>query len=154
MRSRGVTLWRVSNYASLSGVGGMRTAGRWHSRGHPVIYCSEDPSTALLEILVHMEVDAEDLPPTFQVLKIVSTQDVSRERPALKILRSDWRNDLAATRHAGDLWLRSGNSLLLQVPSVLVPERHNYLVNPLHAEMKKLQIAAAYRHPFDPRLLR
>ena len=68
--SGGVTLWRESNYATLDGAGGTYVSGRWHTRRHPVIYCSEDPSTALLETLVHLEIDAEDRPGTFQVLKI------------------------------------------------------------------------------------
>ena len=71
--SGGVTLWRVSNYATLDGVGGTYVAGRWHTKGHPIVYCSEDPSTALLETLVHIEIDAEDRPQIFQVLKIQSS---------------------------------------------------------------------------------
>ena len=53
--SDGIVLWRVSNYATLDGAGGLYVSGRWHTKGHPLIYCSEDPSTALLETLVHIE---------------------------------------------------------------------------------------------------
>jgi RES domain-containing protein len=151
---RGVTLWRVSNYDSLGGVGGMLVGGRWHSIGHPVVYCSEDPSTALLETLVHLEVDAEDRPETFHVLKILSSQSVSIEQLTPRKLSSDWPANLAETRAVGDEWLRSTRTLLLEVPSSLVPERHNFLVNPNHPERKRLRITARYTHPFDARFFR
>jgi RES domain-containing protein len=150
----GVTLWRISNYASLEGTGGLYASGRWHTKGHPVVYCSEDPSTALLETLVHLEIDIEDRPEFFQVLKIESAQDVSLEKVDIERLGLNWQDDLIRSRSAGDHWLRSQASLLLLVPSVLVPERRNYLVNPLHPESKSLRITGRYSHPFDGRLLR
>jgi RES domain-containing protein len=150
----GITLWRVSNYASLEGTGGLYVSGRWHTKGHPVVYCSEDPSTALLETLVHSEIDSEERPETFQVLKIESSQKVSIEQIEAGRLGSEWRSDLARMRREGDEWLQSGRSLLLEVPSVLVPERRNYLINPAHAEMKFLRITARYSHPFGRRFLR
>ncbi len=150
----GITLWRVSNYASLEGTGGLYVSGRWHTKGHPVVYCSEDPSTALLETLVHIEIDSEDRPETFQVLKIESSEQVSIEQVNIAKLGAEWRDDLARTRNAGDEWLQSARSLLLEVPSVLVPERRNYLINPVHPEMKNLRITARYSHPFDQRFLR
>lgn len=149
-----IILWRVSNYASLDGTGGLYVSGRWHTKGHPVVYCSEDPSTALLETLVHIEIDSEDRPEIFQVLKIQSAQEVSIEQIEATRLGSEWRSNLARTRSQGDEWLQSGRSLLLEVPSVLVPERRNYLINPAHAEMKFLRITARYSHPFDRRFLR
>jgi RES domain-containing protein len=150
----GTTLWRVSNYASLDGTGGLYVSGRWHTKGHPIVYCSEDPSTALLETLVHMEIDSEDRPETFQVLKIESSQEVSIEQIDTTQLGSDWRSNLTSTRSLGNEWLQSGRSLLLEVPSVIVPERRNYLINPAHPEMKNLRITARYSHPFDRRFLR
>ncbi len=150
----GITLWRVSSYASLEGTGGLYVSGRWHTKGHPVVYFSEDPSTALLETLVHIEIDSEDRPETFQVLKIESSEQVSIEQVDIAKLGAEWREDLARTRSAGDEWLQSARSLLLEVPSVLVPERRNYLINPMHPEMKSLRITARYSHPFDQRFLR
>lgn len=149
-----ITLWRVSNYASLDGVGGLYAAGRWHPKGHPIVYCSEDPSTALLETLVHLEIDAEDRPETFQVLKIQSKQPVSLDRVDSKVLGRDWTQDFRRTRELGDAWRNEKRTLLLEVPSVLVPERRNFLVNPAHPEMKKLRIVARYSHPFDARFFR
>ena len=50
-------LWRISNYADLSGIGGLRAAGRWHSQGRRIVYLADHESSALLEMLVHMDRD-------------------------------------------------------------------------------------------------
>jgi RES domain-containing protein len=152
--SGSVTLWRVSNHESLDGIGGMYAGGRWHSKGQLVLYCSEDPSTALLETLVHIEIDAEDRPENFHVLKIESGKPVSTEHVKLEKAGPGWREDLTFTRPIGDEWLSSRRFLLLEVPSVLVPERRNFLLNPVHPEMKKMRITARYSHPFDSRFFR
>jgi RES domain-containing protein len=147
-----VILWRVSNYASLDGSGGLLVSGRWHSRGRLVIYCAWNPATALLETLVHMEIDSEDRPEHLQVLRIEGPDTLSRERMEPPALPSDWPGDLAVTQSIGDGWLEERRSLLLEVPSVLVPETWNVLVNPQHSQAGRLRITAIYEHPFDIRL--
>src|ERR1700733_13899283 len=112
-------LWRISNYETLDGVGGLLVSGRWHTKGHPVVYCTLNPSTALLETLVHMEIDSEDRPERFQVLRIEGPDSLSTEEIALTSLPSDWAEDISITQTVGDRWLTEGRSLLLQVPSVL-----------------------------------
>ena len=96
--SGGVTLWRISNYVSLDCIGGMYASGRWHTKGYLVVYCSEDPSTALLEILVDLEIDGEDRPQSFQAVKIEATQSVTIERADTKKLGANWPTDLIKTR--------------------------------------------------------
>jgi RES domain-containing protein len=145
-------LWRVSNYQSLDGVGGLYVSGRWHTKGHPVVYCTLNPATALLETLVHIEIDSEDRPERFQVLRIEGPESLSIERVEADSLSSNWAEDINATQAIGDRWLSEKRSLLLQVPSVLVPETWNVLVNPLHVEFNLLKIIAMYEHPFDSRL--
>lgn len=146
-------LWRVSNYPSLDGIGGLYVSGRWHTKGHPVVYCAPNPATALLETLAHLEIDAEDRPERFQVLRIEGPETLSRERLAPSELAENWAEDLLVTQEYGDRWLRENRALLLEVPSVLVPETWNVLVNPLHPEMNQLQITKTYQHPFDTRLV-
>jgi len=144
-------LWRVSNYQSLDGVGGLYVSGRWHTKGHPVIYCTLDPATALLETLVHIEIDSEDRPERFQVLRIEGPESLSIEKVQADSLSPNWAEDMNATQAIGDRWLSEKRSLLLQVPSVLVPETWNVLVNPQHVEINLLKIIAMYEHPFDSR---
>lgn len=147
-------LWRVSNYASLDGVGGLYSSGRWHTRGHPIVYCTWNPSTALLETLVHIEIDAEDRPERVHVLKIEGPDSVSIERVKLDELPSGWLPDWSITQQVGNMWLASRRTLLLEVPCVLAPETWNVLVNPQHPEIDQLTIRNVYEHPLDARLFR
>ncbi len=62
--------WRISNYADLSGEGGRLAAGRWNRLGRRIVYLAEHPALALLETLVHLEIDAEDMPNRFRLLSI------------------------------------------------------------------------------------
>jgi len=130
-------------------MGGLFVSGRWHTKGRPVVYCTLNPSTALLETLVHLEIDSEDRPERFQVLKIEGPDTLSQER--IFALPSAWADDLGVTQSLGDRWLSEERSLLLAVPSVLVPETWNVLVNPRHMEANLLKIALTYDHDFDVR---
>jgi RES domain-containing protein len=148
-----VILWRVSNYQTLDGVGGLYVSGRWHTKGHPVVYCTLNPATALLETLVHIEIDSEDRPERFQVLRIEGPDTLSIKKIEVGALSSNWTEDITSTQSIGDIWLSEGRSLLLEVPSVLVPETWNILVNPQHPEANLLKITMTYEHAFDARLL-
>jgi len=68
-------LWRISKHADLSGRGGVLLEGRWHRKGTPVVYCSDHPSTALLEVLGHLQ--PEQIPPSFQLIKIKCHDNIS-----------------------------------------------------------------------------
>jgi len=56
-----VTLWRISDHPKLNGAGGLVVPGRWHTQGWRVAYCAPNPATSLVEVLVHIEVDSDDL---------------------------------------------------------------------------------------------
>ena len=146
-------LWRISNHVSLDGSGGLRAPGRWHTRGHRIVYCAPNPATALLETLVHAEIDVEDIPVSFRFLEIDVPDTVDTETLNAEMLPGNWRSDLAVTRRAGDEWLRSGRTALLRVPSAIVPMTWNVLVNPRHPNSPQIRIIRAYEHPIDPRLL-
>src|ERR1700694_990083 len=116
-------LWRISNYADLSGIGGMRAGGRWHSQGRRIVYLADHPSSALLEMLVHMDRDL--IPSTYQLLRIAVAPDIVIEvadEPSV-----DWQTQTMITREIGDRWLDRSTSPLLQVPSAISRSR-NYLL--------------------------
>jgi RES domain-containing protein len=143
-------LWRISNHASLSGDGGLYASGRWHTRGRRVVYLADHPASALLEVMVHLEVDAEDMPRDYQLLGV----DVPDDIPAAFMgLPDGWSDDIATTRALGDAWLREGSSALLRVPSAIVPDARNYLLNPAHADAARIAIVESQRAAFDPRLM-
>ena len=147
-------LWRISNHPSLAGDGALRTPGRWHTRGRRVVYCAQNPAAALLEILVHFEIDIQNLPLRYRLLKIEASDDVHIERVSGDQLPADWPEETGVTRARGDGWLASGSSALLSVPSAIVPETFNVLLNPAHQDAKRVVIVETGEHAIDSRLLK
>ena len=144
-----MVLWRISRHRDLSGTGGLRAAGRWHYAGHTIVYLAETPASALLEVCVHTS--ANDVPPEFTLLKI--------EGPDLELLSirrtdlpEDWRTRFEVTRDLGTEWLKKNEGVLLRVPSVIVPETVNFLLNPSHEHAAKFRITDVFSYPFDIRL--
>jgi RES domain-containing protein len=149
-----VFLWRISNQLSLAGDGSLRTPGRWHTRGRRVVYCAQSPAAALLEILVHFEIDIQDLPVRYRLLKIEAPDDVQVERVPVDRLPTEWPERTDVTRALGDGWLTTGSTALLNVPSAIVPETFNVLLNPTHKDAKRIVIVQAGEHAIDRRLLK
>lgn len=147
-------LYRISNHTDLDGEGGLRASGRWHTKGRPVIYCAASPASAVLEILVHLEIDAEDFPTNYQLLTIDVADDVSITNVKSNTLPQSWWADFAATRPIGDEWLQKGKTFLLAVPSAIAPETCNYLLNSQHPDSAKARIARTATYRLDERLHR
>ena len=145
-------VWRISNYSDLSGVGGVRAAGRWHSQGRRIVYLADHPSSALLEMLVHMERDL--IPPTYQLLRIDIPPGTKIETVTAGDFAGNWRNDTTASREIGDRWLDQSTSALLQVPSAISEQGQNFLLNPAHPDATKVIVAEIFHAPFDARLLK
>jgi RES domain-containing protein len=142
-----MVLWRISNHATLNGMGGMEFSARWHTKGRPIVYTADHPASALLEMLAHTEPD--QTPDTFQLLKIVAQPPIKPHRAAPP---TDWMNNLKLSREIGDVWLRDKKSLLLEVPSAILPDVFHTLINPEHPDAKDLKIASAQKVPLDARL--
>ena len=142
-------LWRISRHRDLGGAGGLRSPGRWHHAGQPVVYLAQSAAGALLEVCVHTS--ANDVPPDFTLLKIeapgVKAQAIDRDG-----LPAGWRSQLEFTRGLGTAWLQKKDTALLRVPSAIVPETVNFLLNPAHPDAKKFRIAEALQYPFNVRL--
>jgi RES domain-containing protein len=143
-------LWRISNYADLSGIGGLRAAGRWHSQGRRIVYLADHSSSALLEMLVHMDRDL--MPATYQLLRIVVPADIAIETIDEE-LPPDWRSQALTSREIGDRWLDRSVSARLRVPSAISAKGNNYLLNPEHPDAAKIAVSEIIKAPFDPRLL-
>jgi RES domain-containing protein len=150
-----VKIWRISNHRDLAGTGGLRAGARWHSAGHPVVYCAEHPASALLEILAHLDVaNLAALPDGYQLLEIEVPDKLHIEVLPPHALTLKWQSDEDVTQRIGDRWLAERSSPLLRVPSALVPKVWNYLINPSHRDSEALKIVSAARYPFDTRLFK
>jgi RES domain-containing protein len=144
-----VVLWRISRYRDLNGTGGLRAGGRWHYPGQPVVYLSENPASALLEVCVHTA--SNDVPPNFVLLR-VEGPDMPVRAIDLSELPPEWQSRMALTRGIGTDWLRKADTALLRVPSAIVPYSFNVLLNPAHTEAKTFHIVEALEYPFDRRI--
>jgi RES domain-containing protein len=148
-----VILWRISNHLSLTGDGVLRASGRWHTRGRRVVYCAQTPAAALLEVLVHLEIEITELPARYRLLKLEAPDELVVARLAPTDLPTDWVENMPGTQAIGDAWLKSRRSPLFSVPSALVPETFNILLNPDHREARRVVVLEAREHVIDPRLL-
>lgn len=144
-------LWRISVFIDLSGRGGLLASGRWHQAGRPVVYLAESPAAAMLEVLVHLEIDAEDIPDNLRLLRVDMPDDVSIRQA--NPLPDQWEEQIEQTRTLGGSWLTEGSSLLLSVPSAIMPHTTNYLFNPLHPEADQANVSVE-NLKLDRRLLK
>mgnify|MGYP001598695697 CR=1 FL=1 len=146
------SLWRISNYASLDGEGGLRFSARWHTAGRGLVYFAESPAGVLVEALVHLELDEQDWPRSYQLFQVEYPGKLRMEtlqpRPA-----KGWQHKLALTRRLGDEWLRSGRSALARVPSAILPDTWNVLLNPEHEDTPQVRVVRAVRAEYDQRLI-
>ena len=147
------TLWRISNYIDLGGWGGRKFSSRWTSLGRRVVYFAESPTAAHVETLVHLEVESEDTPDFYTLLKITVPDDLAIQ-PLDPPVGSEWKQDLKLTQRMGDAWLASLETVLARVPSAIAPRTWNYLLNPAHPDAKKVQVAEVIKERFDNRLFR
>ena len=104
-------------------------------------------------MLVHLEIDVEDIPSPYQLLAVDLSDDIPAEIVTLESLQADWRTNEDATRALGDRWLDRQGTALLRVPSAIVPFAFNWLLNPRHADAAKATIAQVIRVAFDLRLI-
>lgn len=147
-------LWRISNHCDLSGMGGEKSEGRWHSaaRGKRIVYLSEHPALALVEVLAGLKANPMLLPEGYQLMKVAVADTVSTNVLSPKLLSTNWHRDMTQTRSIGDSWLTRGDSALLGVPSAPAPESLNYLFSPLHRDASGLNIEWCKWVQYDKRL--
>ena len=151
-----ILAWRLSKakYAStaLSGTGSALRAGRWHSRGRPVVYAASSAALALLETLVH--VDGAELLRAEYIVVSLSIPAALVESVTVDDLPPDWRDwpHPPSTRTVGTAWFDAGRSAALRVPSVVVPHEWNVLLNPTHPDFQRIERGDLEPFPIDTRL--
>ena len=136
----------------LSGKGAELSGGRWNSTGVPMLYTSESIALCMLEVLVH--IPKSSVPDDFVLVKIEVPDNAAISEVKINSLPKGW-NDFPfteETRNIGDDFIRQQANLILKVPSSIVPDSYNMLLNPQHPEMKEVKIASIQRSPFDVRL--
>jgi len=151
-----MTAWRLVKASlaaqAFTGEGARLYGARWSSPGVAVVYLSESLALAALEILVHLQ--SRDVLASYVAFRV--EMDGRRLARAIDPARlpPDWRAWPAppGLRTIGDEWARRRRSLILEVPSAVVPQERNYVVNPAHPEFRSLIISAPQPFTFDTRL--
>lgn len=150
-------LFRITKeeYAhDLSGIGAEKYGGRWNSPGHRIVYTSASAAMALVEILAWTPMDL--LLKSGFVLIVLECPEESLEKVATEDLPKGWNflSGYAETQKIGDQWLKERRSLLLGVPSAILPIEQNLLVNPMHPIMAQVEIQEIFDLLIDPRVLK
>src|SRR6185369_11968047 len=133
-------VYRISNELyknDISGNGAAINGSRWNSKGARMVYTGEYISLVILESLVHLR--AIDIPEKQYLLQI-ELPDGDFSEIKLSKIKDNWQQHLAYTQWMGDQFVLANQSLILKVPSAIVPQEHNFLVNPLHVEFKKVKV--------------
>jgi RES domain-containing protein len=134
----------------ISGQGAKIYGGRWNPVGIAVVYMSEFISLSILEILVRA--DKFTSPDTYTLLNIQIPENSVADID-LKKLKHGWQEHIEYTRSIGEEFLKANQTLVLRVPSAIVPQEHNFLINPLHKDFKKVKIVGSELLELDKRLL-
>lgn len=136
----------------LMGEGARIFGGRWNSPGIPVVYTAEHRSLAMLETLVHIPQSAAI---GVYLMFPVSFDESLVEEIELADLPQGWDSEppSSISQSVGNTWAQANRSLVLAVPSALVPEERNYLINPHHPKFSTVSIGDSATCRFDPRLL-
>jgi RES domain-containing protein len=146
---RAFRLTRI-RFSALSGRGSLLASARWHWAGVPMIYCADSRALAVLETLVHTR---KDQVPSDYVFYELAVEDASIESVPAANVPKDWKaDDPLATRDFGTDWMRSRRSMGLRVPSVVIYEESNLLLNPEHPDFAGVRIIGPQPFEFGRRL--
>ena len=155
-------IWRIApdtpDYGAedLSGQGAESTGGRWNRKGVAMLYCSSSIALACLETLVHLS-GGHPLPLNRYLVRIAIPAAMWRGRAMLTADRHvgwDAEPPGGVSIRWGSDWADSGRSAIAEVPSAIVPEERNILVNPLHRDARRLRAHKLRRWTYDLRLAR
>lgn len=150
-----VRAWRLVSKrwlaTAFSGEGARLAGGRWNSKGVAVVYLGGSLALAALELLVHLDHEQAlrghfAIPVEFDdsLVATVAEADLPAGFPSA--------DTIPVTQRIGDSWVASGTSLVLRVPSAVIPVEHNYLFNPAHPDSERAEIGEGRPFSFDQRL--
>lgn len=138
---------------TLTGIGASMSKGfRWNSQNTKLVYTAESRALATLEISVHIDL-SEDLPLDRYYIEIEIPDDIAIQEVQIEDLPDDWNSKppTLTTQIIGDDFVSQNIACVLKVPSSIVPQEYNYLINPNHSDFKKIKIVSYTSMMFDSR---
>lgn len=153
--------WRIAadtpRYTAdqLTGVGAAAVSGRWNERGVAMVYAAQSRALACLETLVHL--DGTELPFNRYLVRIDIPDAIwaaaPRHTPDSLPVGWDAEPTGMVSIAIGTAWARQAETCLLRIPSVIVPEEENILINPAHPDAARISAQKMRRWLYDPRLI-
>lgn len=145
---------RAKYAKDISGTGARLYGGRWNPKGLAVLYTAESRALAALELLVHLPPHL--LPEDIKLITLEVPDDLLVETWLVSELPQTWRRYPASDELAamGEKWVLSGKSLILKVPSVIIPQEFNILINPIHEAFDRVEILTVEDFRIDDRLVK
>jgi len=151
-----ITAWRITparyKDAAFNGEGAKEYGGRFNRVGTPMVYTSESLALATLELLTKINSRSRAKGRVCLAVRLDEAQVFVRNEDDLP---EGWdaRPYGPTSQEIGDAWIRSQASLVLRVPSIVIPREHNYLINPRHPDASDLEIGDPEPLGLDPRIL-
>lgn len=135
----------------LSGIGAEKIGGRWNEIGTRAVYTSQHISLAYLEVVMHLDI-TEDLPSDRILVHIEVPEEVSICE--FTKLPKNWNTFPynSKTQEIFTKFAEENKSAVLKVPSAIVKDEYNYILNPLHIDFKKISVVKVQKFTFDSRL--
>lgn len=133
----------------ISGTGAKIYGGRWNPVGLAGLYTAQFISLAILEILVRASRYSS---PDSYTLSSFEIPEKTIYQVEFKNLKKDWKSDLEYSQGIGKDFIMEKKFLCLKVPSAVVPQENNFLINPLHPDFVKIKILGSELLELDKRL--
>ena len=152
-----IQTWRVIKKKhlpdALSGEGARLGGGRWNHVGIPVAYVSETLSLAVLELFIHFTRRDITISKSLLAVPVLIPDSIKTIEAPLQDLAPGWNSSPPPdfTRDIGTEWIRSAASALLRVPSAIVPEEHNFVINVKHPDFSKITVGDPRPFTLDDR---
>lgn len=147
-------VWRVCSkrHQRFDGEGARRYGGRWNHPGISVVYTSGSLSLAAVELFIHVDIDIASA--DLVAIQADVPDSLATETVEVESLPKDWRRYPApeALKDIGTAWAAKASTAILAVPSAVIPEERNYLLNPAHRDFKRIRIHKPIPFRFDPRM--
>lgn len=145
-------LSREKHAAPLSGKGAAMKGARWNSTGVELIYAASNRSLAMAEVAVHLTLAT--IPIDYVMITIDIPDDISVTKIDEANLPVEWNTfpHSASTQAIGDKFVADNKFCVLQIPSAVTRGDYNLLINPHHADMKKIRVIRIEKFPFDRRI--
>jgi RES domain-containing protein len=127
-------------------------AGRWNSTGKKVLYCAESIPLAFLESMVRRQ--GVGFNKDYNIIAIEMPEDLAVSVTSLNDLADGWRNfrDYSICQKIGNAWFDELDTPLLKVPSAVVVECYNYVINTQHQDYKSIKVVGVTELVPDSRI--